>query len=104
MLFHDNLSLLPMFDKNIFLRASYQTLKKRRENRSYLTQETVWVDPPGYFDKLVYPAYAKTHGYLFEEDNVELELKPEVSKRINSFVNNEGVLVSDILQWCVGVL
>lgn len=31
----------------------------------------VWVDPPNYFDQIVYPAYVKAHGYLFEGGNVE---------------------------------
>lgn len=74
MLFHEP-EIIKLFDVRIFLRASYETLKYRRENRAgYQTQETFWVDPPGYFDKMVYPAYAKSHKHLFQDGNVEMDL------------------------------
>ena len=31
----------------------------------------VWVDPPNYFDQIVYPAYVKAHEDIFERGDVE---------------------------------
>ncbi|KAF9903079.1 ribosylnicotinamide kinase [Linnemannia zychae] len=45
-------------DVRFFLTAPYQILKDRRESRKgYATLEGYWVDPPGYFDDIVWPNY-----------------------------------------------
>jgi uridine kinase len=45
-------------DVKIFLFGNYETLLGRREARSgYVTLEGYWVDPPGYFQNYVWPAY-----------------------------------------------
>lgn len=106
MLFHDP-KIIKLFDIRIFLRASYQTLKHRRENRAgYQTQETFWVDPPGYFDKLVYPGYSKSHKHLFEDENVENKLNPTIVQELNivSFANNEGCTLKEVLLWSLNSL
>ncbi|WWD19767.1 hypothetical protein CI109_104231 [Kwoniella shandongensis] len=56
------------YDK-IFLRVPYQVLKSRREERQvYVLQPGgVWVDPPEYFDKIVWPGYLKAHNELFQD-------------------------------------
>ncbi|OCF61435.1 nicotinamide riboside kinase [Kwoniella mangroviensis CBS 10435] len=56
-------------DVRIFLRVPYSVLKARREERQvYVLQHGgVWVDPPGYFDKIVWPGYVKAHREVFEE-------------------------------------
>ncbi|WVW86310.1 hypothetical protein I302_108352 [Kwoniella bestiolae CBS 10118] len=43
--------------------------KARREERQvYVLQHGgVWVDPPGYFDNIVWPGYVKAHTPVFEE-------------------------------------
>ncbi|ORY92287.1 hypothetical protein BCR43DRAFT_532698 [Syncephalastrum racemosum] len=54
-------------DSKIFITASYDTLKYRRENRQgYSTAEGYWVDPPGYFDQIVWPEYVRWNKHLFE--------------------------------------
>ncbi|CAG8440841.1 2164_t:CDS:2 [Ambispora leptoticha] len=55
-------------DMKFFIDAGYETLKKRRENRSgYVTLEAFpgyWVDPPNYFDNIVWPNFVKFHQHL----------------------------------------
>ncbi|WRT70095.1 uncharacterized protein IL334_007089 [Kwoniella shivajii] len=53
----------------LFLRVPYQVLKQRREERQVyvLQQGGVWVDPPGYFDKIVWPGYLKAHNGIFDD-------------------------------------
>ncbi|KAI8083287.1 P-loop containing nucleoside triphosphate hydrolase protein [Gilbertella persicaria] len=42
--------------------SDYQVLKSRREQRQgYHTLEGYWVDPPGYFDRVVWPEYLRLH-------------------------------------------
>ena len=74
MLFHDE-ELCQFFDLKIFFHAQYETLKKRRESRKgYSTVEGFWVDPPHYFDQIVWPEYAKSHGKLFDAWDPNREL------------------------------
>ncbi|KAF9155174.1 ribosylnicotinamide kinase [Linnemannia schmuckeri] len=45
-------------DVRFYLTAPYQVLKERRESRKgYATLEGYWVDPPGYFENMVWPNY-----------------------------------------------
>ncbi|KAG0171246.1 ribosylnicotinamide kinase [Apophysomyces sp. BC1034] len=54
-LYHDP-SVAAEFDSKLFFIASYATLKQRRESRKgYTTADGYWVDPPEYFDKIVWP-------------------------------------------------
>ncbi|KAF9438924.1 ribosylnicotinamide kinase [Entomortierella beljakovae] len=53
-----NEQLRETIDVKFYLTASYQILKDRRESRKgYATLEGYWVDPPGYFDDIVWPNY-----------------------------------------------
>nr|ODO04177.1 nicotinamide riboside kinase [Cryptococcus depauperatus CBS 7855] len=72
-----------MLDIYIFLHVPYSLLKIRREQRQvYVMQHPddaaaggVWVDPPGYFDKIVWPGYVKAHQDVFKDLKTgELEL------------------------------
>ncbi|GAB5591581.1 ribosylnicotinamide kinase [Umbelopsis nana] len=68
------------FDCSIFIHAGKETLKQRREARQgYITQEGYWVDPPGYFDQLVWPQYVKWNSHLFPDGN-HTELNPNTIK------------------------
>ncbi|KAF9089553.1 ribosylnicotinamide kinase [Mortierella sp. AD031] len=51
-------ALRETIDVKFFLTAPYGVLKERRESRKgYATLEGYWVDPPGYFDDVVWPNY-----------------------------------------------
>lgn len=51
----------------------------RREARDgYVTLEGFWADPPGYVDKVVWPNYAASHAWLFEDGDVEKRLRADV--------------------------
>ncbi|KAG1055489.1 hypothetical protein G6F43_002554 [Rhizopus delemar] len=59
MLYWDD-RLIDELDCKISLKTSYETAKSRREERQgYHTQEGYWIDPPGYFDKIVWPEYLR---------------------------------------------
>ncbi|TIC38122.1 P-loop containing nucleoside triphosphate hydrolase protein [Wallemia mellicola] len=62
-----------MLDVRIFLNADRETLKKRRAQREgYATAEgDVWIDPPFYFDDIVWPAYIKAHKDVFVNGDPE---------------------------------
>ena len=85
MLFH-NPDLIKLFDIELLFHASLSTLKKRRESRGgYTTVEGFWVDPPNYFEKIVWPAFVNSHKYLFMGENVDDKLKPEVLEQFNIY-------------------
>ncbi|CAG8480897.1 7679_t:CDS:2 [Diversispora eburnea] len=51
--------------------ADRDVLKKRREERKgYVTREGYWIDPPNYFDDVVWPEYVKyNNNHLLKEIN-----------------------------------
>src|SRR4051812_38436094 len=69
--------IIAQLDAKVFIRVPRDVLKHRREKREYhvagklppVHRETyfdgrpegVWQDPPGYFEKIVWPAYEKAH-------------------------------------------
>jgi nicotinamide/nicotinate riboside kinase len=72
-----------LFDVKLFLRANHKTVKQRREARSgYVTLEGFWEDPPGYVDSVVWANYAKDHAFLFENGDVEGQLKDELCQEL----------------------
>jgi nicotinamide/nicotinate riboside kinase len=73
-----------LFDIKLFLRADHKTVKQRREARTgYVTLEGFWEDPPGYVDSVVWANYAKDHAFLFENGDVEGQLKNELCQELN---------------------
>ena len=45
------------------------------------TEGGFWVDPPGYFDDIVYPAYLEAHSHMFSNGDVESgSLKEELQE------------------------
>ena len=95
----------PHIDVKLFLRASYDKAKQRRDARDgYVTLEGFWEDPPGYVDMVVWPNYVQEHAWMFEGGDVEGVYKREV-------LRNEGILVPEwdeadidmatVLEWAV---
>ncbi|ANZ75035.1 BA75_02256T0 [Komagataella pastoris] len=57
-----------IFDIKLMIKTSYSTLKERRARRQgYNTVGGFWEDPPGYFDRFVWPGYYNFHKDLFNE-------------------------------------
>ncbi|KAI1132569.1 nicotinamide riboside kinase 1 [Nemania abortiva] len=70
-----------LLDVKFFLTVSRQKATARREARDgYVTLEGFWADPPGYVDKIVWPNYAESHAWLFEDGDVEKRLRADVLK------------------------
>ncbi|KKP01526.1 hypothetical protein THAR02_06386 [Trichoderma harzianum] len=101
-------AIQPYLDVKIFLRASYQQAKARREARDgYVTLEGFWADPPGYVDKIVWPNYVAEHSWMFEDGDVEGKYKTDVLERETIRVPDGGPLDGDmdkILTWLVDLL
>lgn len=71
-----------LFDVRILLRSGYEDSKRRREARSgYATLEGWWQDPPGYFDEIVWPNYVKEHGFLFEDEDVQGQVREDIARK-----------------------
>ncbi|KAL7266086.1 ribosylnicotinamide kinase [Rhizina undulata] len=105
LLFHDE-EILSRLHGKIFLRARQDSCRKRREARNgYATIEGFWTDPPGYFDKIVWPNYVKNHKHLFINDDVAGLLKPEVltEKKIHSPKHPE-MPMNEVFAWAVDLL
>lgn len=68
-----------LLDVRFFLTVSRRRATARREARDgYVTLEGFWADPPGYVDKIVWPNYAASHAWLFEDGDVEKRLRADV--------------------------
>ena len=91
----------------ILLRAKFAEAKERREKRTgYVTLEGFWEDPPGYVEKVVWPAYVEEHGFLFLEGNVDGAVDSEVVDRLGIHVcPGEGDWeMEKVLEWAVEML
>ena len=104
-LYHENSNLVDKFEVKLMMRARYQDLKKRREARNgYVTLSDFWVDPPNYFDEIVWPGYVKTHHYLFDDGNVEGKLNNQANDlgihTPQSLDNN----MEQLLNWAVSII
>lgn len=99
--------LLKMLSLTFFFKTNYQSLKNRREKRTYNVGGDVWVDPPGYFDEFVWPGYYTCHKELFVNGENELyikktggNLKPEFMKQFDifEFDNNDHCNTNELIQ------
>jgi nicotinamide/nicotinate riboside kinase len=71
-LLYINSDVVKELDIKLFLEADYDTLKKRREiiyGRKILGRR--WVDPPNYFDKMVWPNYYKVNRHIIDRQEVD---------------------------------
>jgi len=73
-----NQDVIDQLDVRIFLRVPEEVLRKRRHERhGYHTavqsdpEGTLWRDPPGYWERIVYPAYVDAHRDVFIDGDVE---------------------------------
>lgn len=98
MLFHDD-RISSLFDISLFFHAKYETLKSRRESRAgYNTEGGFWVDPPGYFSRLVWPEYMKSHKHLFENEDVNLQLNSHAKDKLKLHeIQNEDLSLHDLI-------
>ena len=68
-------------DIKILLCSKYEDSKRRREGREgYETLEGYWQDPPGYFDRIVWPNYIKNHEFLFKGGDVQGHVNEAVAQ------------------------
>ncbi|KAF8230220.1 P-loop containing nucleoside triphosphate hydrolase protein [Tricholoma matsutake] len=105
-----NKDVIDQLDVRIFLRVPHDVLKKRRlERHGYHTavqfdpEGTLWRDPPGYWEQIVYPAYVDAHQEVFQNGNVE---KGEAGSKVEDLVVLDilDMEMKDILKRCCQVL
>jgi nicotinamide/nicotinate riboside kinase len=92
-------------DIKLFLLVSRAKATARREARDgYVTLEGFWKDPPGYVERIVWPNYAESHAWLFEEGDVEGRLKGDVLRENGIKAQEDKGLDVDMtttLDWAV---
>ncbi|KAL8803161.1 MAG: hypothetical protein Q9182_003333 [Xanthomendoza sp. 2 TL-2023] len=95
-----------LLDLKILLRAPYAEAKRRREARSgYTTMEGWWEDPPGYFDKVVWPNYVEENRGFFMDGEVEGKVNEEGCEREGAKVwmgRTDGL--REALSWVVRMM
>ncbi|KAI8380178.1 P-loop containing nucleoside triphosphate hydrolase protein [Blakeslea trispora] len=87
MLYYDD-KVANQLDLKFQFTSSYEILKARRDKRQgYHTMEGYWVDPPGYFDKVVWPEHLRLSAYyqqaiegLHQMDTAQLSIDQTVLK------------------------
>lgn len=96
-----------LFDVKILLKTDFATAKSRREARNgYVTIEGFWEDPPNYVEQVVWPNYVKDHAFLFQDGDVEGQLKQDVVSRLGIMAQpprTQGDMTA-LLQWAYEVV
>jgi len=99
-------NVIDQLDVRIFLRVPHDTLQKRRHERHgyHTAEESLWRDPPNYFEYIVYPAYILAHAELFEDADVESGKL--TGKKVENLVLIEGLemAMSDVVEKCCKIL
>ncbi|KAK7206178.1 nicotinamide riboside kinase 1 [Myxozyma melibiosi] len=89
-------------DVRLLLRAPFEKLKERREARNgYATLEGFWVDPPGYFEDVVWPGYVKAHKGLFEDGHVDGNLTEDSIRQGIKAASSLDMHMKDLLAWAL---
>ncbi|KAI9303925.1 P-loop containing nucleoside triphosphate hydrolase protein [Cunninghamella echinulata] len=93
-----------LLDYRLFVTASYSTLKKRREDRQgYHTLEGYWVDPPNYFDDIVWPEFLKQHQHIqgphHEHQHLPTDYDPSIT-----LINTDELSISQSIDKVVDLL
>lgn len=106
---HSQARLRALFDAKILLRASYADARGRRAARkAYVTLDGFWEDPEGYFEGVVWPAWAEEHAWLFEGGDVQGVVVGGNGEggcgRERIWVAGVGWGVEEVLGWGVEVL
>lgn len=107
LLYYENSPFLDILDVKLFLKVKFEILKKRRESREgYQTTDGLWVDPPGYFEKMVYPNYVTNHRHLFEDGDVEgnIKLLTEGNCLDVFCIDDESIGVDKVFDWSIKVI
>lgn len=102
MIFHSD-EITRLFDVKLFFRAPYEVLKARREARlGYNTVEGFWVDPPHYFDDIVWPEFVESHRRLFVGQDVGKSLSGNArSEGLADIVNGNETTLMDLIVWAM---
>ncbi|KAL9633475.1 MAG: hypothetical protein Q9204_003382 [Flavoplaca sp. TL-2023a] len=93
-----------LLDLKVLLRAPYTDAKRRRESRSgYVTMEGWWEDPPGYFDKVVWPNYVEENKSFFVDGDVEGGIDERICEEegVSVWVGKTDGLAK-VLTWVAG--
>lgn len=107
----------PFLNLKIFLRTTKKKVIERRGRRDgYATIEGWWVDPPGYVEDIVWPAYVREHAFMFRgsdaaafaEEVVEGEYDAAVLEREKIWtmddtrvMRGEDITAEEVLKWGV---
>jgi nicotinamide/nicotinate riboside kinase len=67
------------------------------------TKSGFWVDPPEYFDKVVWKSYVKDHNHLFEDNDVNGELRENGSLDLHTHKQID-LSIQELLVWAIGVI
>jgi len=99
-------AILRSIDIKLFLLVSRAKATHRREARDgYVTLEGFWKDPPGYVDKIVWPNYAESHAWLFEDGDAEKGVLDEKALEQYGILAQTGkgldIPFAETLDWAV---
>ncbi|CAG8607972.1 13816_t:CDS:2 [Funneliformis caledonium] len=102
-LLYVNPDVIKQLDIKLFLKADYDTVKKRRETeygKKLLGRR--WVDPPNYFDQMVWPNYIKANDHIINRSGGENDLLNDLivleSNSLSTLSENIEKVVKVILE------
>lgn len=100
-------SLQALFDVKVLLRVGYGDAKRRRESRNgYVTLEGFWHDPPGYFDRIVWPNFLAEHEHILVpgEGGIDGAVGEDHNPGEEIYFSEPQWTLEECLEWIIGVM
>lgn len=89
---YTRMEVMRELDLKLFYKAPYEHCKRRRESRQgYNVIGGFWVDPPGYFERMVWPEYYRYHKGLFVNGDDESLIK-QTGGELNDYAKALGIV------------
>ncbi|KLU91950.1 hypothetical protein MAPG_10899 [Magnaporthiopsis poae ATCC 64411] len=101
-------AVMDRLDLKLFLLVSRDRAIQRRKARTgYVTLEGFWEDPEGYVEEIVWPNYAESHAWLFENGDVQGKVD-EAARASRDIRVQQGagldVDMATTLEWAVNTI
>jgi len=101
-LYHKDVAIDSLLDLKLLVPFDYNSLKERRESRKvYETLEGQWIDPPHFFEEVVWPEFIKHCGNLYVPNGLEYKKLSPLAVKQNIKLTLDSEDMSAVITDCL---